>query len=107
MNSVVAIFVSGFLTVVSTMTLAFDQQGFMFLNFATALVAILSTRSLRKRKEVFVVCVKAWVCAVASIFAIHFYQNTVWSLALLADIVCAAFFHVADSCISCWTFASS
>jgi cyclic-di-AMP phosphodiesterase PgpH len=92
MNSAVATFVSAFLTVVFTMTLAFDRQGFMILNFATALVAVLSTRSLRKRKEVFVVCGKAWLCAVGLILAIHFYQNSFWSFSLFSDIVCAAFF---------------
>lgn len=92
MNSAVATFISAFLTFVFTMTLAFDRQGFMILNFATALVAILSTHSLRKRKEVFVVCGKAWLCAVGMIFAIHFYQNTLWNFALFADIVCAGFF---------------
>ncbi len=92
MNSAVATFVSAFLTFVFTMTLAFDRQGFMILNLATALVAILSTHTLRKRKEVFVVCAKAWLCAVGLIFAIHFYQNTLWNFALFADIVCAGFF---------------
>lgn len=92
MNSAVATFVSAFLTIVFTMTLAFDRQGFMILNLATALVAILSTRSLRKRKEIFIVCLKAWLCALGLILAIHFYQNTLWNFALFADIVSAAFF---------------
>lgn len=92
MNSAVATFVSAFLTFVFTMTLAFDQQGFMILNLTTALVAILSTRSLRKRKEVFVVCAKAWLCAVGMILAIHLYQNSFWDFALFTDIVSAAFF---------------
>jgi len=92
MNSAVATFVSAFLTFVFTMALAFDRQGFMILNLATALVAILSTRSLRKRKEIFVVCGKAWLCAVGLIFAMRFYQNTLWNFALFSDIVCSAFF---------------
>lgn len=92
MNSAVATFVSAFLTFIFTMTLAFDRQGFMILNLATALVAILSTHTLRKRKEVFIVCGKAWLCAVGLIFAIRFYQNTLWNFALFADIVCVGFF---------------
>lgn len=92
MNSAVATFVSAFLTFIFTMTLAFDRQGFMILNLATALVAILSTHSLRKRKEIFVVCGKAWLCAVGMIFAMRFYQNTLWNFALFSDIVCSAFF---------------
>lgn len=92
MNSFVATFISAFLTVVFTMTLAFDQQGFMILNFATALVVILSTRSLRKRKEVFIVCAKACLCAVGIIIAIHFYQNSFLNFSLFTDIACTSFF---------------
>jgi putative nucleotidyltransferase with HDIG domain len=64
----------------------------MLLNLAAALVAILSTRSLRRRKEVFIVCAKAWLCSVAVIFSMHFYQNTFWSVAILTDIISAAIF---------------
>lgn len=92
LNSSVATFVSAFLVFIFTMTLAFDRQGFMILNLATALVAILSIRSLRKRKEIFVVCGKAWLCAVGMIFAMHFYQDTLWNFALFSDILCAGFF---------------
>lgn len=92
MNSAVATFVCAFLTFIFTMTLAFDRQGFMILNLVTALVAILSTRSLRKRKEIFVVCAKAWLSAVGVILAIHLYHNHLWDFSLLADIICAAFF---------------
>jgi len=92
MNPNIATFASGFLTIIFTITLAFERQGFMIINLATALVAILSTRSLRRRKEVFVVCAKAWLCSVAVIFSLHFYQNTVWNVAILTDIVSAAIF---------------
>ena len=64
MNTGIAVFTSGFLTVVLTIALAFDRQGFMIINLLAAVVAILSTRSLRRRKEIFVVCAKAWLCCV-------------------------------------------
>lgn len=92
MSPAIATFVSAFLTFVLTLTLAFDLKSFMILNLATALVAILSTSSLRKRKEIFVVCGKAWLCAVALVLAIHLYQNSLWSFALFADILSAGFF---------------
>jgi cyclic-di-AMP phosphodiesterase PgpH len=92
MNSAVATFISAFLTFVFSMTLAFDVRNFMILNLAAALVAILSTRTLRKRKEIFVVCGKAWLCAVGMIFAIHFYQNSMWSFSLFTDILSSGFF---------------
>jgi cyclic-di-AMP phosphodiesterase PgpH len=92
MNPHIATFVSGFLTIIFTIALAFERQGFMIINLAAALVAILSTRSLRRRKEVFVVCAKAWLCSVVVIFSIHFYQNTLWNFAVFTDIISAAIF---------------
>ena len=91
MNTGIATFSSGFLTVILTFALAFDQQGFMILNLTGALAAILSTRSLRRRKEIFVVCAKAWLCCIIAILAFQFYQNTLWSVGMLSDILSTAF----------------
>lgn len=98
-NANIATFASGFLTIIFTLTLAFERQNFMLLNLAAALVAILSTRSLRRRKEVFIVCAKAWLCSVAVIFSMHFYQNTFWSVAILTDIISAAIFMLLTAII--------
>lgn len=92
MNPNIATFTCGFLTIIFTITLAFERQGFMILNLAAAMVAILSTRSLRRRKEIVIVCAKAWLCSVAVIFALHFYQNTLWNFSVLSDIISAAVF---------------
>jgi putative nucleotidyltransferase with HDIG domain len=91
-NPNIATFSAGFLTIVFTISLAFERQGFMIINLATALVAILSTRSLKRRKEIFVVCSKAWLCSAAFIVSIHLYQNTIWGMSIVADLVSAALF---------------
>jgi hypothetical protein len=91
-NANVATFSSGFLSVISTMALAFEWEGFLILNLITSLVAILSTHSLRRRKEIFVVCLKAWLCAVAAILAFHLYTNHLGYWPILADIFSACFF---------------
>lgn len=88
-NSSVATFATGFLTLVLTISLAFEKQGFMITNAVAALVAVLSTRSLKQRKEVFVVCAKAWLCSLAMVLALHFYQSDVWAIrSYFADILC-------------------
>ncbi len=92
MNTGIATFASGFLVVVMTLTLVFDKSEFMLLNLYTAIVVIMTTRTLRRRKEIFVVCAKALACAIALIIAIHFYSNTFWSMSVLADILSAAVF---------------
>lgn len=90
MTSSIATFASTYLIVILTMTLSFDRMGFMILNLIGALVAILSTRSLRRRKEIFVVCAKAWLCCALAIFAMHFYQNTFWNGMVLSDLFSTA-----------------
>jgi len=99
MNSNIATFATGFLTIIFTLTLAFERQGFMIINLAVALVAILSTRSLRRRKEIFVVCAKAWVASVIVVFSLHFYQNILWNVATFTDIISAAIFMLLTAII--------
>ena len=89
LNSSVATFAAGFLTLVFTISLAFEKQGFMITNIVAALVAILSTRTLKKRKEVFIVSIKAWLSCLAMILALHFYQSDAWAIrSYFADILC-------------------
>jgi putative nucleotidyltransferase with HDIG domain len=91
-NTGVATFTSGFLTIISAIALAFEWEGFMMLNLTACFVALLSTHSLRRRKEVFVVCLKAWLCCVAVIFALHLYNSQLDSWWIFTDIASACFF---------------
>ncbi len=86
MNGSIATYAAGFLTVVFSLALAFDRQGFMLINLSAALVAILSTRSLHRRKEIFIVCGKAWLCCIWVLIAFHLYQESLLGFALFADI---------------------
>lgn len=88
----VATFASGFLAVVLSITLAFDREGFLILNLVASLAAILSTKNLRGRKEIFAVCLKAWLCCVIAILGLHFYVNDLWNLSILYDILSTGFF---------------
>lgn len=99
MNPNIATFAAGFLTIIFTLTLAFERQGFMIINLAAALVAILSTRSLRRRKEIFVVCAKAWLASVVVIFSLQFTQNVLWNVVVFTDIVSAAIFMLLTAII--------
>jgi len=85
-NPAVATFTSAFLTMILAITLAFDRHGFMLVNLAAAFVAILSARTLRRRKDVFIVCGKAWVCTVLVLLSIYLYQNNPWR-ALPTDLI--------------------
>lgn len=91
-NASLATFASGFLAIVMSITLAFDREGFLILNLLTALVVILNIASLRRRKEIFIVCLKAWLYCVAAIIALNFYGNNTWGYSLLADVLSSCFF---------------
>ncbi|KIC71301.1 HD family phosphohydrolase [Candidatus Protochlamydia amoebophila] len=91
-NPAVATFSAGFLSVVSSISLAFDWEGFLLLNLTAGLVAILSVHSLRRRKEIFVVCLNAWICCVIAILASHLYHNSIGHFSMVADILSACFF---------------
>ncbi len=91
LNPAIATFTSAFLTIILMITLAFDSQGFMVMNLTTALVAILSAKGLRQRREIFIVCGKAWLCSIFVIISMHLYQSLKWD-GLLTDIFSAGGF---------------
>lgn len=91
LNQAVATFSCAFLTIILTMSLAFDRQGFMIMNLAAALVSILSARTLRQRKEIFIICGKGWLCCIGVIISLHLYQSTNGD-GLLTDVLSAGGF---------------
>ncbi len=78
MNAPIATFTSGFLTIIMMMGLAFDPQGFMIVNLTAALASILSCRYLHQRREIFIVCLKAWLSCIVVIFSLYLYENSDW-----------------------------
>lgn len=92
LSSSVAVFSSGFLAIISAFALSFDWEGFLLINLVVSVVAILSMRSLRRRKEIFIVCMKAWICAVIAIVAFHLYINHLGTWSIFSDILSSLFF---------------
>ena len=92
MNFQIATFAAAFLTVVLSIELPFDRQGFMITNIAAASVALLTGRSLKKRKDIFVVCAKAWLACFVVIFAIHFSNNSYRDLSIATDLLSTGLF---------------
>lgn len=91
-NPFVATFCSGFLSILSAVALAFNWEGILIFNLAASLVAILSICSLKRRKEIFIVCIKAFLCCLVAILALHLYDNSIWKFTFLTDILSAGFF---------------
>jgi putative nucleotidyltransferase with HDIG domain len=91
-NSSVAIFVVSLMTCLFDLVLAFDRQGFILVNLIVAFFAILYTRSLRKRTEIFAVCAKAWIACSMLIVYFYFYERIRLGMPFLSDIGTSAFF---------------
>lgn len=86
LNLRVAAFATVFLAIIFTLSLAVESIGFLVINILTGMIAILGTSSIRRRKEVFIVCAKAWLASVVVILAFNFYDNTILSYSILSDL---------------------
>ena len=81
-----ALFAATFLSIILSVSLAVDHSRFLVLNLVTSIVVIISTKGLRKRKEVFTVCLKSWLSAIPVLFAYSLSQGQLWSASLAMDI---------------------
>lgn len=88
-----ALFAATFLSIILSVSLAVDHSRFLVLNLVTSIVVIISTKGLRKRKEVFSVCIKSWISAIPVLFAFSFSEDHFWSGSLAMDI-CSSFFFL-------------
>lgn len=92
MPSRLAISVSVFISLVLTVTLAVEHHEFLITNVVAAVVAVLSSRRLRRRKDVFVVASLAWLSCAFLIVAFHLYAGQAVSLVLAVDLVSSFLF---------------
>jgi putative nucleotidyltransferase with HDIG domain len=75
-------FVSAFLTVILGLCLTFNREHFLIINFTCALIAMMATKGIHKRREVFAVCGKTWLFSLVIIGAFALSQET-WQTSLL------------------------
>ncbi|MES2272816.1 MAG: HDIG domain-containing metalloprotein, partial [Chlamydiota bacterium] len=81
-----ALFAATFLSIILSVSLAVDHSRFLILNLITSIVVIISTRNIRKRKEVFTVCAKSWMSAIPVLYAYTLSENHWITYALINDI---------------------
>lgn len=92
MGQRIAIFASLFLSVFLALILALEPLPFLMVNILAAMAAILGARHIHRRKEVFLICTKAWVVSLLIIFAFHLNEGTFLSLSFVMDGLSAALF---------------
>jgi putative nucleotidyltransferase with HDIG domain len=81
-----ALFAATFLSILLSVSLAVDHSHFLILNLVTSIVVIIGSRGLRKRKEVFTVCMKSWLSAIPVLYAFTLAENHLASISLLINI---------------------
>lgn len=87
-----ALFAATFLSIILSVSLAVDHSHFLILNLVTSIVVIISSRGLRKRKEVFTVCMKSWFSAIPVLYAFTLAQGNLVTSSLFVDIVASFVF---------------
>ncbi len=92
-----ALFAATFLSIILSVSLAVDHSRFLVLNLVTSIVVIICSRGLRKRKEVFGVCIKSWLSAIPVLYAYALSENQLWNTSLLADITASLAFLLATA----------
>lgn len=81
-----ALFAATFLSIILSVSLAVDHSHFLILNLVTSIVVIIASRGLRKRKEVFTVCMKSWLSSIPVLYAFTLAENHFATYSLLTDI---------------------
>ncbi len=91
-NEKIALFVSGFLALIMSMTLVVDRVGFLVINLIAMVVVIASSRHISKRKEVFWVMAKTWLASIVVILAYFLYDHAGWGTSLVTDLISSFLF---------------
>ncbi len=86
-RSSVAFFAAAMLTIVMGMSLAVEHDRFLMTNIITAIVGILSSRYLRKRKQVFSVTSKVWLSCIPVLIGFHLLEENLWNIAFGVDLL--------------------
>jgi putative nucleotidyltransferase with HDIG domain len=89
-----ALFAATLLSIILSVSLAVDHSRFLVLNLVTSIVVIISTRGLRKRKEVFSVCMKAWLSSIPVLYAYALSDDHLASYSLFNDILSSFVFFL-------------
>ncbi|MEM7174861.1 MAG: HDIG domain-containing metalloprotein [Chlamydiota bacterium] len=87
LNFETAFFTSCFLTIILGLSLTVNASRFIAINLLGSIVAILASRSVRKRKEIFIVCGKVWLCCIPLFFVYDFVKDVFWDPAILFDLL--------------------
>lgn len=87
LSSRTALFAATFLSIILSVSLAIDHSRFLVLNLVTSIVVIITSRGIRKRKEVFTVCAKSWFSSIPVLYGFVLSENHWFSYSFAIDII--------------------
>lgn len=83
----VSLFSSIFLSVITSLALSIEYEEFLILNLIASMCTIMFSKSLHKRKDVFEVCGKVWLCCIPVLLSFHLIDNNLGSINQLTDLM--------------------
>lgn len=95
----IALFLSIFLSIIISLGLAIEYDRFLILNLIASMCTIIFARTLHRRKDVFEVCGKVWLCCIPVLIAFHLKENSFCEAALVIDLATAFAFMTVTAVI--------
>jgi putative nucleotidyltransferase with HDIG domain len=83
----VALFFSIFLSIIISFGLSIEYEPFLILNLLGSICTIMFSRNLHKRKDIFEVCGKVWLCTIPVLFGFHLMNNDLWNFSEITDLI--------------------
>ncbi|HEY5259977.1 MAG TPA: HDIG domain-containing metalloprotein [Rhabdochlamydiaceae bacterium] len=96
----IALFVTGFLTLIFVLCLAVPVDRFIAVNVIGALATIVSTRHLHKHKEVFFIFGKVFCACALVVIAFHLFNGNLFNIELKHELMIVLAFLLATSVIT-------
>lgn len=92
-----ALFAATFLSIILSVSLAIDHSRFLILNLVTSIVVVITSKGIRKRKEVFSVCAKTWLSSIPVLYSFLLSEDLWISNSFCIDVISSALFLIATA----------
>jgi cyclic-di-AMP phosphodiesterase PgpH len=94
-----ALFFSIFLSIIISLGISIEYDRFLVLNLIASMCTIMFARGLYRRKDIFEVCAKVFLCCIPVLIAFHLPDHDFFAVTFLFDIITVAIFMVATAVI--------
>jgi putative nucleotidyltransferase with HDIG domain len=71
-----------------------ESHAFIIMNLSTAVMGIIWTKGVSKRKEIFYICSKVFLCSIPLLFALNLLENQYWNKQVTNDLLTSGLFSL-------------